>query len=212
MASGVGSHMLFNTDGTSELHLATASYEAGGRGARISYTIAVSPFGHILIARTDFGACWIGIHRSADRLEAELRSDLPNATIARDDAGIADLANRVIAYVNGKPDAGKLPIDIRATPFQLSVWQELCAIPFGATRSYGEIARRLRRPNAARAVGHANGSNPLALLIPCHRAVGSDGSLTGYRWGVEYKRLLLDHERSWVEKLTSSNSRPVTTI
>ena len=100
----------------------------------------------------------------------------------------------VVDYVNGRTREIALPIDLRATPFQIAVWRELCAIPWGATRSYGEIARRLGRPGAARAVGLANGANPLAIIIPCHRAIGADGSMTGYRWGVEYKRRLLDHE------------------
>ncbi len=87
-----------------------------------------------------------------------------------------------------------------ATPFQLSVWRELCRIPEGATRSYGEIAARLGRPSAARAVGHANGSNPVSILIPCHRAIAADGKLTGYRWGLETKRRLLAFERARAER------------
>jgi AraC family transcriptional regulator of adaptative response/methylated-DNA-[protein]-cysteine methyltransferase len=148
----------------------------------------------ILIAATRCGVCWIGIHQSTAYLESELRSDFPKAAIVRDESVSRDSADQIIGFVQRKTCELELPVDISATPFQLSVWRELCAIPAGATRSYGEIARRLGRPAASRAVGRANGSNPLAVLIPCHRAVGTGGRLTGYRWGVEYKRYLLQHE------------------
>jgi AraC family transcriptional regulator of adaptative response/methylated-DNA-[protein]-cysteine methyltransferase len=180
--------------GTGELVVNTATYGPNGKGARVAFTIAASPFGRILIAATRTGVCWIGLCDSDARLETELRTDLHAAAIARDDHALAGLAQIVVDYVSGPTREIALPIDIRATPFQIAAWSELCAIPWGATRSYGEIARRLGRPGAARAVGHANGTNPLAIIIPCHRAIGADGSMTGYRWGVEYKRRLLDHE------------------
>ena len=125
-----------------------------------------------------------------------MRADFPKATIVRDDDAMRELAARVVAFVGDTSASLDLPLDIRATPFQLAVWRELCAIPPGTTRSYGEIAQRLGRARGARAVGRANGSNPLAVLIPCHRVVGADGKLTGYRWGLEYKRRLLEHERA----------------
>jgi O-6-methylguanine DNA methyltransferase len=113
----------------------------------------------------------------------------------RNDATVADYARRVVGSIVNEPTAlDLLPLDIRATPFQLAVWRELCAIPRGATCSYGAIAHRIGRPDAPRAVGHANGSNPLAIVIPCHRAIGANGTLTGYRWGVEIKRRLLEAE------------------
>ena len=179
-------------NGSGELIIADATYGPDGRGARIIYTIVDSPFGHILVAATARGVCWVGIHGA--RLEAELRDDLHAAEVMRDDDAASGLARKIVDYING--ESLDLPLDIRATPFQRDVWRELCAIPWGTTRSYGEIARRLRRPDASRAVGHANGSNPVAIVIPCHRAIGSDGTLTGYRWGLECKRRLLDHERA----------------
>jgi AraC family transcriptional regulator of adaptative response/methylated-DNA-[protein]-cysteine methyltransferase len=175
-----------------ELHLAPASYGNGGRGARIAFTIADTTLGRILIAAAEAGVCWLGIHEDEAYLEEQLRGDYPRAAVGRDDNAAGDFARQMIAYMNGA--ALMLPLDIRATPFQAAVWRELCAIPSGTTRSYGEIARRLGRPNASRAVGHANGSNPVAIAIPCHRAIGSSGALTGYRWGIEYKRRLLEHE------------------
>ncbi len=196
MRATTNSHLRYTPTGAAQLNLSGASYGRGGRGARISYTIASSPVGRILVAATQRGLCWVGIHESDAYLESELRADFPKAAIVRNDGEVRDLADRVIGFVSGRGRPCEVPLDIRATPFQLAVWRELCAIPAGTTRSYGEIARRLGRPNASRAVGHANGSNPLALLIPCHRAVGVDGRLTGYRWGLEYKRRLLEHERA----------------
>jgi AraC family transcriptional regulator of adaptative response/methylated-DNA-[protein]-cysteine methyltransferase len=185
--------------GAGELVVKSASYGANGRGARVAFTIVDSRFGRILIASTKTGLCWVGICDCDSRLESELRGDLTAAEIARNDGGMVALARMVVDYVSGRGGEITLPVDIRATPFQFAVWRELCAIPWGATRSYGEIARRLGRPDASRAVGHANGSNPLAIIIPCHRAIGADGSLTGYRWGLEYKRRMLDHESALVQ-------------
>jgi O-6-methylguanine DNA methyltransferase len=180
--------------GAGALIVNRASYGIDGLSARIAFTIIDSRFGRILIGSTRTGICWIGICDSDKHLEAELRSDLPAAEFFREDAGLAALARLAIDFIGGQTREITVPIDLRGTPFQISVWRELCAIPWGATRSYGEIARRLGRPDASRAVGAANGSNPLAIIIPCHRAIGADGSLTGYRWGLEYKRRLLDHE------------------
>ena len=179
-----------------ELIMNTASFGPHGNGARIAFTIVDSCFGRILIATTRTGVCWIGLADSDAHLEAELRRDLRAASCSPDRDGLAPLAQRVVDFVGGRTSEIMLPVDFRATPFQLAVWQQLCAIPWGTTRSYGNIARRLGRPDASRAVGAANGANPLAIVIPCHRAVGADGSLTGYRWGLEYKRRLLRHERS----------------
>lgn len=180
--------------GSGELTMNSASFGAHGEGARIAFTVVDSDFGRILIASTRTGVCWIGVADSEAYLEAELRGDLPAASCARDNDGLAAIARNVVDFVAGRNSEIVIPVDFRATPFQLAVWQQLCAIPWGKTRSYGEIARRLGRPDASRAVGAANGANPLALVIPCHRAVGADGSLTGYRWGLEYKRRLLRHE------------------
>jgi AraC family transcriptional regulator, regulatory protein of adaptative response / methylated-DNA-[protein]-cysteine methyltransferase len=195
-AAAIGGQIKYaaGNGGIGELAVNGAIYGAKGRGARVAFTIVDSPFGRILIATTRTGLCWLGICDSDVRLEADLGADLAAAEISRDTDGLAALARMVVDYVSGRTREIVLSLDLRATPFQIAVWRELCAIPWGATRSYGEIARRLGRPDAARAVGHANGSNPLAIIIPCHRAIGADGSLTGYRWGLEYKRRLLDHE------------------
>ena len=198
-----GNYLRYSDRLAGQLSVVSASYASGGRGARIAYTTAPSEFAFILIAATTHGICWLGIHQCAAHLESELRRDFPKAETMRDDDAMRQVAERVIAFMDGTNASLDLTLDIRATPFQLAVWRELCAIPPGAKRSYGEIARRLGQPGAARAVGHANGSNPLAVLIPCHRAVGADGKLTGYRWGLEHKRRLLEYERM------SANSRSI---
>lgn len=180
--------------GPCTLTVDAASYGRRGAGARMFYTLAPTPFGLILLAATSHGVAWIGIHDSADYLESELRADYALAEVIHDRVRTAPLAAAVVASMIGGAAALDLPLDIRATPFQLRVWRELCAIPRGATRAYGAIARGLGRPAASRAVGHANGANPTAVIIPCHRVIGANGALTGYRWGVEYKRRLLEHE------------------
>jgi AraC family transcriptional regulator, regulatory protein of adaptative response / methylated-DNA-[protein]-cysteine methyltransferase len=198
-----GSYLRYANGLAGQLNVVGASYGPGGSGACVAYTIALSEFGFILIAATTHGICWLGIHQCEAYLESELRRDFPKAVIVRDDDAIQRVVERVIAFVGGTGASLDLPLDIHATPFQLAVWRELCTIPPGATRSYGEIARRLGQSGSARAVGRANGSNPLALLIPCHRVVGTHGKLTGYRWGLETKSRLLDYERS------SSSSRSI---
>jgi len=186
-------------EGVGELRIAEASYGPNGQGAIMSYALTDSPIGHLLIGGTGYGLSWVGIHESVSHLESELRRDYPRATIgAVSDDVIKNFARCILDFLlgNGRLDVA---VDIRATPFQAAVWGELCAISPGTTRSYSEIARRIKRPNASRAVGHANGSNPIAILIPCHRAIGADGSLTGYRWGLEYKRRLLEMEGAVVQ-------------
>jgi AraC family transcriptional regulator of adaptative response/methylated-DNA-[protein]-cysteine methyltransferase len=167
-----------------------------GRHVAISYTIVDSPFGRMLVAATANGICALSVHQSDEFQESELHRDFRAAKIVRDDTGpVRAAAVAVLRYLRGETARCEAALDVSGTPFQLSVWRELCAIPEGATRSYGEIAARLGRPSAARAVGHANGANPVSILIPCHRAVGADGDLTGYRWGIETKRKLLAFER-----------------
>lgn len=186
----------FRPDGTASLEIAGATYGAGGRGSRIGYGLAASKFGVILAAETAHGLCWVGVEESAERLQRELRADFLKAEAIVEDPAAAATARRVADFALRIREAAEFALDIPATPFQLAVWRELCSIPRGSARSYGEIAQRIGKPNAARAVGHANGSNPLAILIPCHRAIGGGGALTGYRWGVEIKRRLLAHEQA----------------
>jgi AraC family transcriptional regulator of adaptative response/methylated-DNA-[protein]-cysteine methyltransferase len=173
-----------------------AAWRPRGRGAEISYTIVDSPFGRMLVAVTARGICALSMHESDEWQESELRRDFREAKITRDDGAARPAVEAVLRYLRGETARCDVPLEVSGTPFQLSVWRELCAIPEGATRSYGEIAARIGRPSAARAVGHANGSNPVSILIPCHRAIGADGKLTGYRWGLEIKKKLLAFEHA----------------
>jgi AraC family transcriptional regulator of adaptative response/methylated-DNA-[protein]-cysteine methyltransferase len=128
-------------------------------------------------------------------LEVNLRSEFPFAEITRDDSASTDAIKEIIAYLEGRQKDLSLPLDIRATAFQRQVWQALQSIPYGATRSYGDVAKAIGQPKAVRAVARACAANPVALVIPCHRVIREDKSLGGYRWGIERKEKLLHKER-----------------
>jgi len=177
-----------------------SSYGPGGDGAEIAYSIVDSALGRLLVAGTQRGVCFAAMGVADRALVAELRADYPRASIRvadpnrRADARIGRWADALAEYVAGRSKMPAPPMDIRGTPFQFSVWEQLRAIPAGQTRSYSEIARRIGRPRAIRAVGTANGANPVSILIPCHRAIRASGHLGGYRWGLERKRRLLEME------------------
>lgn len=160
----------------------------------ISYTITDSPLNRLLIAATDKGICVVSAADSDRALERELRRRFPEATLKRDDRGLRKSVADVLDLIRGRRSASTLSLDLQGTPFQRSVWAELLRIPAGATRSYGEIAKRIKRPTAFRAVAQACGANPVAIVVPCHRVVSSDGSLGGYSGGLDRKRLLLANE------------------
>ena len=152
--------------------------------------------GRTLIAATDRGVCAISFGDDDGALDADLRGRFPRADIRPADAALEALADRVVAMVDGAGAiAPDLPLDLIGTAFQQRVWRALRQIPSGETRSYGELAQQVGTPNAHRAVGTACGKNPVAVVVPCHRAVREDGSLGGYRWGLDRKRTLLDRER-----------------
>jgi AraC family transcriptional regulator of adaptative response/methylated-DNA-[protein]-cysteine methyltransferase len=176
------------------LGMTPAAYARGGRGETVKYVVVDSPLGRLLVAATPRGVCAVKIGASRGALETGLRREFPAAEIAIGDAPLSDYVGRIVAGLEaGAPDV-RLPLDVRATAFQRRVWQELQKIPRGTTRSYQEVAARLGRPTAARAVARACASNPVALVVPCHRVVRSDGALGGYHWGVERKRALLRQE------------------
>jgi len=160
----------------------------------MNYTIIKSPLGRMLIAATAKGISWLGFGDSDHQAIEEIRSDFPDVELIRDDAAIARYAVPLVEFLDRKAPFPALPLDVIGTPFQQAVWDELCAIPVGSTCSYGEIARRIGRPDAPRATGAAVGANPVSILIPCHRALASDGSLHNYRYGLARKRMLLELE------------------
>jgi AraC family transcriptional regulator of adaptative response/methylated-DNA-[protein]-cysteine methyltransferase len=169
-------------------------YRRGGAGMKMRYPIVDCALGRLLVAATEKGVCFVSLSDSDAALEAALSGDYHAAEIQRDDAGLRQQVSVVLKHLAGKQPSPDLPLDIQGTAFQRQVWEALRAIPYGQTRTYGEIAEAIGKPGAARAVGHACGANPVALVIPCHRAVGSTGQLTGYRWGVERKEKLLAQE------------------
>lgn len=160
----------------------------------IRYAIGSCSLGRVCIAHSDRGICAVKFGGGVRELEARLRASFPNATLQRDQAGLADALQRVEALVED-PEAGfDLPIDAKGTPFQQRVWKVLATIPPGYVISYGELARRAGQPTAARAVAQACGANPVPVLIPCHRVIRSSGELGGFGAGIERKIALLARE------------------
>ena len=176
------------------LGMTPTDYRAGGSDTQIHFAVGECSLGSILVAQSAKGICAILLGADPDALVRDLQDRFPRAVLVGGDAPFEKTIARVIGFVE-TPAAGlDLPLDVRGTAFQQRVWQALRKIPVGKTASYTEIARKLRMPNAARAVAQACGANPLAVAIPCHRVVRTDGSLSGYRWGIERKRSLLERE------------------
>ena len=180
----------------SELGMEPAKYRRGAIAAPIHYTCADSPLGRLLIAATDKGICSIRFADSDEELEQGLKQEFPFAVRRRDDRDLAELAQRVVQRMSGQAPASALPLDIQATAFQRRVWSYLQSIAFGETRSYSQVAKAIRRPSAVRAVARACATNPVAIAIPCHRVLRSNGDRGGYRWGADRKQALLEMEAS----------------
>ena len=179
----------------SALGMTPATYARRGRGARIGFAVVPSTLGQVLVAATERGICQVSLGDDAAALERSLRAEFAAAEIRRDRAALAGAAARVVACIDGDALRVDLPLDIRATAFQRRVWEELRKIPRGATRSYADVARAVGRPRATRAVAGACARNPVAIAIPCHRVVRSDGAPGGYRWGEERKKRLIAREK-----------------
>lgn len=182
---------------TSVLGMTPSAYKAGGAGMKIGYTIAGTSLGRVLVAQTEKGVCAVRIGESDKQLEAELRNEFANADISRSEEKLSRVVKQVVNAAEGHGISADIPLDIRHTAFQGKVWQALRNIRAGETRSYAEIAKAVGDPKAVRAVARACATNPVALVIPCHRVVRSDGELSGYRWGVERKKKLLESEKRW---------------
>lgn len=194
--AGYGSSSRLYERAGETLGMTPATYRRGGAGTRIGYTVVATSLGPLLVAGTERGVCAVRFGNSTPALERALRAEFPEAQLERDEPRASLWAAVLRAQTDGVRPAAALPLDIQATAFQTRVWQELRRIPPGETRTYGEIARWLGQPRAARAVARACATNPAALAIPCHRVVRADGDLGGYRWGVERKRKLLSRETS----------------
>lgn len=173
----------------------TASrYRAGGAQTTIRFAVGECSLGAILVAQSERGICAILLGEDPDALVRDLQDQFPKAELIGGDAGFEGLVAKVVGLIEAPSIGLDLPLDVRGTAFQERVWQALRAIPPGTTASYAEIAARIGAPRAVRAVAQACGANHLAVAIPCHRVVRSDGQLSGYRWGVERKRTLLERE------------------
>jgi AraC family transcriptional regulator of adaptative response/methylated-DNA-[protein]-cysteine methyltransferase len=194
--SGYGSSSRLYEGAARQLGMTPATYRRGGKGMNINYTIADSPLGRLLVATTERGVCSVQFSDRDGELEAALAAEYPAAHVSRGGTELDDSVRAVLLRLDGSSSAPDLPLDLHATSFQLRVWEELRRIPYGETRSYKDVAASLGQPTATRAVAGACAANPVALVTPCHRVVRGDGSLSGYRWGVERKRALLERERA----------------
>jgi AraC family transcriptional regulator of adaptative response/methylated-DNA-[protein]-cysteine methyltransferase len=185
-----------------QLGMTPARFAKGGRGEQIGWASARSPFGWVIVGATARGLCWLALAGTKAEAEASLREEFPQATLKRDPS-LATMVDAALRAVSGIANSSKklappqVPqVDLRGTAFQLKVWQALRRIPRGETRSYSQLARELGDPKATRAVARACATNRVAIVVPCHRVVGASGSLTGYRWGIERKRMLLEAEHA----------------
>ena len=181
--------------GKDTLGMRPQDYRNHGRGLAIGYATGSSPLGHLLVASTSRGVCAVILGENEDEIIGQLRQQFPEADIHSDTA-LAPALEQVLSQFTEHPAALDLPLDLRATAFQMRVWEALRRIPRGETRTYAGLAREIGQPTAVRAVARACATNPAAIVIPCHRVIGSNGKLTGYRWGVERKQKLLAIEKS----------------
>lgn len=191
---GSASHAYGNV--RSSLGMSISEFRAGGRDATIAFAIVNSRMGLVLVAATARGVCRVDMSEDASDLELRLRQAFPNAAIGRADDGLETTASLIVRYLAGETAWPMLPVDVRASAFQARVWSALRDVAPGTTMSYSELARAIGSPSSARAVARACASNPVALLIPCHRIVPSSGGTGGYRWDPERKKRLLELERS----------------
>jgi AraC family transcriptional regulator of adaptative response/methylated-DNA-[protein]-cysteine methyltransferase len=192
--TGYGSPSRLYEKSDAQLGMTPDTYRRGGRGMRISYTIADCALGRVLVAATDRGISAVYLGDKDEALAAALRNEYPQADISRNSDEHSQWVRAIVRHLAGSQPQLDLPTDVAATAFQRRVWEALRAIPFGATRTYSEVANSLGRPTATRAVARACATNPTSILVPCHRVIRTDGSLGGYRWGLHRKQLLLEQE------------------
>lgn len=194
--TGYGSSSRVYERSNAQLGMTPATYRKGGKGMKIEYTIAKSALGKVLVAATERGVSAVYLGDAQNKLVTELRDEYPRAEISPAAAGVQRWVSEIVQRIEGKPAQVDLPLDLEATAFQRRVWQELQRIPRGTTRTYSQVARALGRPKAVRAVARACATNPVSIVVPCHRVVREDGKLAGYRWGLTRKEQLLASERA----------------
>jgi AraC family transcriptional regulator of adaptative response/methylated-DNA-[protein]-cysteine methyltransferase len=192
--AGYNSVSAFYERGAPRLGMTPARYRDGARDEVIRYTTIETPVGVVLAASTERGICSIRVGPDEKSLVKGMFAEFPSASINRDDDGLCDVAVVLASAVRGEGDAGALPLDLQGTAFQIRVWESLRTIPSGETRTYSDVAQQIGSPRAVRAVASACAANAVALAIPCHRVIRRDGSLGGYRWGLNVKEALLAAE------------------
>jgi len=203
--AGFGSVRAAYDRGEAGMGMPPGAYRAGGVGIRIRFAVTRTPVGLLLLGATDRGVCAVVLGDSGTDLREALAAEFPRAERVEDPEGLEPWLDAIRKHLEGENPKLDLPVDVSGTEFQRAVWRALTEVPYGATRTYGEIARSIGRPGASRAVGRACGANRVALVIPCHRAVRKDGASGGYRWGPATKRALLDRERERSEKPRQRN-------
>ena len=179
-----------------QLGMTPAAYQRGGQGTAVTYTITPCPLGYLLVAATPKGICAVRLGNSEEELTTTLVNEFSSAIVLRSDETLLPWVSTLQDYLHGGHPQMDLPLDIRATAFQSRVWTALQQIPYGSTWSYSQVAEAIGQPTAVRAAARACATNPVAMVIPCHRVVREDGNLGGYRWGIERKEILLAQEAS----------------
>lgn len=194
--TGYGSSSRVYERSNAQLGMTPATYQKGGKGMKLGYTITNAKLGKVLVAATERGVSAVYLGDSEARLLAELRAEFSKAEIAQASSGLEKYVKEIVSRTEGNPPRQELPLDLLATAFQRRVWQELQRIPLGKTRTYAQVAHALGRPSASRAVARACATNPVSIVVPCHRVIRGDGNLAGYRWGIERKQQLLKSEHA----------------
>ena len=193
--AGFGSSSRLYEKASGKLGMTPAVYKKGGKGVEIDFTISDSPLGRMLIARTSKGICGLKFGDDDAGLLSDLEKEYPHAEISRGENELRGYVERILKHLEGNMPAIDLPIDVRATAFQMKVWEELRKIPYGKTLSYSEVAEKIGNKKAVRAVASACARNQVAVVIPCHRVIGTNGKMSGYRWGIGRKKTLLEKEK-----------------
>jgi AraC family transcriptional regulator of adaptative response/methylated-DNA-[protein]-cysteine methyltransferase len=193
--AGYGSVSRFYEKASSRLGMAARDYRAKGKGQSIAFCCFPTPLGSVLVAATPRGVCSIKLGDDPAKLRRLLDEEFSEAELVEEPAALKPFREEILSFLAGDQSLASVPLDVRGTVFQRKVWEQLRRIPAGETRTYQEIARAIGAPAAVRAVGSACGANPVALLVPCHRAVRTDGGLGGYAWGLARKKRLLELER-----------------
>ena len=205
--AGYGSSSRLYERAPSHLGMTPAAYRRGGEGMHIDYTIVDSPLGRLLVGATDRGISALYLGESDATLRTAIEKEYPRAELRRDDDGpgsLGEWVEKILTHLRGQKPHLDLPTDVQATAFQRRVWEELRRIPYGTTRTYTQVARAIGNPAAVRAVARACATNPVSVVVPCHRVVREDGNLAGYRWGIGRKQTLLEHEAAAAQPKTKT--------